>query len=183
MSSSWLQHSRTLVFDVSDLDARSRWVPFWHSKASTDHNLYIRDGFIVSNYSSSGSRSPVQGPWRNSRGRLVRRTPAGSSAGYGMGAWERVPWFHAGGNVMRQRLRQWSVRSPAQCEGVRAKVCLGGAYEQGTGLMRDDPDRPGLVPLQGALHRIGMVLPGGGCDPSMPLYCSPRVWRPCHGSW
>ena len=46
-------NTRTMIFDVTDLDTVADGVPFIHSTPSIDHNMYIRNGLVYqSNYSS-----------------------------------------------------------------------------------------------------------------------------------
>ena len=155
-------NTRTLVFDVSDLDAPVLIGSHFGTKASTDHNLYVRDGFVFQANYSSGLQ--VLRPVDLDQAQLEEVAwfdtyPAGSSAGYD-GAWSVYPWFPSGNVIVSDYDNGLFVLRPNV--RVSVKVCLGGAYEQGTGLMRDDLRQAGLVPLQEPYTGIGMVLPGGG---------------------
>jgi choice-of-anchor B domain-containing protein len=89
--------TRTIVVDISDLTNPTYAGSFTTGRRSTDHNLYVRDGFVYeANYTTglhvfdaSDPLAPVQVGWFDTY-------PPNDDVGYGSGAWSVFPYFPSG---------------------------------------------------------------------------------------
>ena len=89
--------TRTLVWDVSDLDDPQLVNEFMLSQPSTDHNLYVRgDIMYQSNYVSGLRVVDVSNPTEPKEIGHFDTVPFGdNSAGFG-GSWSNYPYFESG---------------------------------------------------------------------------------------
>ena len=89
--------TRTLVWDVSDLDDPQLVKEFLHSVPSSDHNLYVRgDRMYQSNYQSGLRVIDVSNPAEPAEVGHFDTVPFGdNSAGFG-GSWSNYPFFESG---------------------------------------------------------------------------------------
>jgi choice-of-anchor B domain-containing protein len=94
--------TRTHFWDVSDLDAPKYKGFYAHDTASSDHNLYVKDGFVyMSNYRTGlrvfklgNLESTAASDWMYPVG-FFDTFSASDSAGF-EGAWNNYPWFPSG---------------------------------------------------------------------------------------
>ena len=95
------ENTRTLIWDVSDLDDPQLVDEFLLSESSTDHNLYIKDGMMYqSNYVSGLRLVDVSDPTNPKEVGYFDTVPWGdNSPGFG-GTWSNYPFFESGTIVM-----------------------------------------------------------------------------------
>lgn len=106
--------TRTMVFDVSDLNQAALVTTFTSGESAIDHNLYVRDGFIFEANYRSGLRifdandspaSPVQVGYFDTY-------PANNNTGYD-GAWSNFPFFPSGTVIVSDINRGLFVLDPS----------------------------------------------------------------------
>jgi choice-of-anchor B domain-containing protein len=90
--------TRTLVVDVQDLTRPTLVNDFTTGLPATDHNLYVRDGFIYEANYSSGLRifDTRQDPTEPVEAGYFDTYPDDDTRGYGKGAWTAYPFFPSG---------------------------------------------------------------------------------------
>ena len=90
-------NTRTLIWDVSDLDDPQLVKEFYLSQPSTDHNLYIKGSTMYqSNYVSGIRMLDVSDPENPEEIGHFDTVPFGdNSAGFG-GSWSNYPYFESG---------------------------------------------------------------------------------------
>ncbi|MCB0779731.1 MAG: choice-of-anchor B family protein [Flavobacteriales bacterium] len=163
-------NTRTLVFDVLDLDAPVLVGSHFGTQASTDHNLYTHQGLIhQANYSSGlqilrpvdlSSAQMQEIAWFDTY-------PPGSSAGYD-GAWSVYPYLPSGHVLVSDFDNGLFILRPRV--QLQLKVLLSGAFDEVSGLMQDSLRSKGLLPLQEPYSASGSIFVGGGgevIDPSV----------------
>ena len=99
-------NTRTRVFDISDLDSPPSLIGFYDGPVgSTDHNLYLHDGYAYAANYQSGLRlldiSDVANGNLSQAGYFDTYTP-NNSAGFS-GAWTSYPYFESGNIVVNSR--------------------------------------------------------------------------------
>jgi len=110
--------TRTLVFDITDLENPKLVDTFTSGSTATDHNLYVRDGFIFeANYTSglqifNANVDPVSPP----RVGFFDTYPANDSPGYS-GAWSNFPYFPSGNVIISDRSTGLYVVDPSEALG------------------------------------------------------------------
>jgi len=113
--------TRTLVFDISDL-ANPTYVNFVSSGLpSTDHNLYVRDGFIFeANYTSGLRIFDTANPVFPAQVGYFDTYPANNDAGFS-GAWTAYPFFPSGMVIVSDRSGGLFILDPSEAVGGGGK--------------------------------------------------------------
>ncbi len=113
--------TRTLVFDISDL-ANPTYVNFVSSGLpSTDHNLYVRDGFIFeANYTSGLRIFDTENPVFPIEVGYFDTFPAHDDAGFS-GAWTAYPFFPSGTVIVSDRSGGLFILDPSEAVGGGGK--------------------------------------------------------------
>jgi choice-of-anchor B domain-containing protein len=95
-------NTRTLVFDVTDLDEPQFIEEFFHPVAATDHNLYVKGRYVYqANYKSGlrivdlGDDFGGGGPPSLAEVAFFDTYPQSNTSGY-EGAWSTYPFFESG---------------------------------------------------------------------------------------
>jgi choice-of-anchor B domain-containing protein len=93
-------NTRTLVFDVEDLDSPDFYSEYFHPVAATDHNLYVKGRYVYQANYKSGLRIVDAQELLTSGGALEEVAffdtyTQSNSAGYD-GAWSTYPYFESG---------------------------------------------------------------------------------------
>lgn len=113
--------TRTLVYDVSDLSNPTLVSEFTSGMTATDHNLFVKDGFIYeANYSSgfqlfdarSDPENPVRVGWFDTY-------PENNAPGYAHGAWTAWPFFDSGTVIVNDRDRGLFIVDVSEAIGAR----------------------------------------------------------------
>ncbi len=94
-------NTRTLVFDVSDLDSPEFLREYFHPTASTDHNLYVKGRYAYQSNYTSGLRIVDLGRLISGGGPVVEIAsfdtyPPNDASGFGGGSWSNYPYFESG---------------------------------------------------------------------------------------
>ncbi len=116
--------TRTLVFDIADLENPTLVNTFTSGLNSTDHNLYVKDGFIFeANYTSglqifNANVDPVDPP----RVGYFDTYPANDNAGYS-GAWSTFPYFPSGNVIISDRSTGFYLVDPSEALGGGGVTC------------------------------------------------------------
>ncbi len=92
-----VDRTRTLIWDVSDLDDPLLVKEFFLDSGASDHNLYVRDHFMYqSNYQAGLRILDISDPVNPVEVGNFDTTPfAGDDAGFG-GSWSNYPYFKSG---------------------------------------------------------------------------------------
>ncbi|NNE35575.1 MAG: choice-of-anchor B family protein, partial [Rhodothermales bacterium] len=92
-----VEQTRTLIWDVSDLDDPQLVKEFYLDSGASDHNLYIRDNLMYqSNYQAGLRIIDISDPENPVEVGHFDTTPyAGDEAGFG-GSWSNYPYFKSG---------------------------------------------------------------------------------------
>jgi choice-of-anchor B domain-containing protein len=89
--------TRTLVFDVSDLDDPVVAKEFFGNTAATDHNLYIRGNYMYqSNYVAGLRVVDIKDPTNPVEVGFFDTVPFGENAPGFAGSWSNFPYFKSG---------------------------------------------------------------------------------------
>ena len=114
------QTTRTIVIDITDLSAPSMAGSFTSGFPSTDHNLYVHEGFVFeANYTTGlqvfdvGS-DPVSPPHVG----YFDTYPANNNPGYN-GAWSVYPFFPSGTVLISDQARGLFILDVSQAVGKR----------------------------------------------------------------
>jgi choice-of-anchor B domain-containing protein len=95
--------ARTTIIDVSDLSNPTFVADFSTGLPSTDHNLYVKDGFIfAANYTSGLRIFDVSDPVNPVQVGFFDTFPANDNPGY-EGAWNAFPYFPSGTVIVSDR--------------------------------------------------------------------------------
>ena len=96
-----VEETRTIVWDLSDLDDPQVLTQYFNDNASSDHNLYIKDNLMYqSNYVSGLQVIDVSDPSAPKRVGFFDTFPfAKDKAGFN-GTWSNYPYFKSGVVVM-----------------------------------------------------------------------------------
>lgn len=90
-------HTRTLVFDVSDLDDPVVAKEFFGSTAATDHNLYVRGHYVYQSDYVAGLRVlDIKDPANPVEVSYFDTVPYGENAPGFAGSWSNYPFFKSG---------------------------------------------------------------------------------------
>ncbi|MFG0328423.1 MAG: choice-of-anchor B family protein [Phycisphaerales bacterium] len=113
--------TRTLVFDVSDLSNPFLASTFTTGEGTTDHNLYVHEGFVYeSNYNSGfhvfDARTDPLSPTEVG---YFDTYPENNSVGYGDGAWSNYPFFPSGVVIVSDVNRGLFVLDVSEARGER----------------------------------------------------------------
>src|SRR5690606_14399008 len=113
-------NTRTLVFDVSDLDAPEFVAPFLHEVGSIDHNLYVKGNYIFESNYRSGLRvlnatSLLEGTSVTGAGleavAFFDTYPGSDGRGFD-GTWSNYPFFESGIVIVSDMQRGLFVLDP-----------------------------------------------------------------------
>ncbi|MCB9170746.1 MAG: choice-of-anchor B family protein [Flavobacteriales bacterium] len=155
-------NTRTHVFDVQDLDQPVYLGYHDGPNHSTDHNLYTLGGLIYeANYSSGLQVLDMVDPGTADLDNVAffDTYPANNNVGYD-GAWSNYPYYPSGSVIISdQYLGLFVVRPRLSLE---LRVLLDGAFDQGTGLMRDDLRSAAVLPLTEPYSALGYAFVGDG---------------------
>jgi choice-of-anchor B domain-containing protein len=89
--------TRTLIWDVSDLEDPVLVREYISANKATDHNLYIRDGIMYqSNYASGLRLFDVRDPANPVPVGFFDTVPVGEDAPGFTGSWSNYPYFKSG---------------------------------------------------------------------------------------
>ncbi len=107
-----IPRTRTIIFDLLDLDAPSEEMIHYHHSPSIDHNLYVADGAVYQSHYSAGLR--VSDLDRVGEGVLEEVAyfdvhPEGDVAQF-VGTWSNYPWFESGTIAISGYEGLWLVR-------------------------------------------------------------------------
>jgi len=122
--------TRTLVFDVSDLENPAVVKEFTTGRRSIDHNLYIRDGFLFeANYSSGMHVFDVHDPLNPVHRGFFDTFPEHDEAGF-EGAWTAYPFFPSGTVIVSDSdgglfILDASAATALKCVRAPAWICDG----------------------------------------------------------
>jgi hypothetical protein len=151
--------TRTYVMNLSDLDDPA--IEDWYSSSSqsTDHNLYVRDGFMYeANYRSGlhildgRNLDCTQANCNITEVGYFDTVPGSDTPGFGpgpLGMWSNYPYF-CSGIVIASDIEQGlfilrpASLSPTIC--TSPKVFLMGAYDPQSGLMHTSLNASGFLP-------------------------------------
>ena len=164
-------NTRTLVFDVTDLDAPVLEGAHFGTQASTDHNLYTLDGLVYEANYTSGLQVLAPVDLGNAQLQEVASFdtyPASAAAGFD-GAWSVYPYLTSGHVLISDFDNGLFVVRPRV--SVNARVLLEGPFDATAGLMHDSLRVRGLLPTQEPYTAAGYVFQsdGGGeaVDPAL----------------
>lgn len=91
------EETRTLIWDIADLDDPQLVKEYTFGTTSSDHNLYIKDGLMYqSNYASGLRVHDVSDPANPKEVAYFDTTPAGESTAGFTGTWSNYPYFESG---------------------------------------------------------------------------------------
>ncbi|MCB0792675.1 MAG: choice-of-anchor B family protein [Flavobacteriales bacterium] len=155
-------NTRTHIFDVQDLDQPVHVGYHDGPNASTDHNLYTLGGSIYEANYSSGLQvlDIVDAASADLENVAYFDTyPANNNRGYD-GAWSTYPFYASGSVIISDQYLGLFIVRPRL--SLRLHIVLDGAYDQGTGLMRDDLRANGLLPSTEPYTALGYVHVGDG---------------------
>jgi choice-of-anchor B domain-containing protein len=107
--------TRTLVFDIQDLDNASYVTSYTNGNTSIDHNLYVRDGYVVSSNYTSGIRiwSTHNNPTAPTEVGWFDTYPADDTPVY-EGTWSNYPFFPSGTIIASDINRGLFILNPAE---------------------------------------------------------------------
>ncbi|MCO5295398.1 MAG: choice-of-anchor B family protein [Fimbriimonadaceae bacterium] len=107
--------TRTMVFDVSNLEQASLVTTFTSGESAIDHNLYVRDGFIFQANYRSGLRifDANDNPTAPVQVGFFDTYPPNNSTGFD-GAWSNFPFFPSGTVIISDINRGLFVVDPTQ---------------------------------------------------------------------
>ena len=109
--------SRTTIIDVNDLSNPTFISDFTTGLNSTDHNLYVRDGYIFeANYSSGLRIFDTANPVFPVEVGYFDTFPAHNSAGF-EGAWSAYPFFPSGTVIVSDRAGGLFILDPSEAVG------------------------------------------------------------------
>ncbi len=141
---------RTSIFDVCDLSMPFHVGDFSTGLRSTDHNLYVRDGFIFeANYTSGLRVFDACDPANPVEVGFFDTFPANNDDGFD-GAWSNFPFFPSGTVIVSDRSNGLFVLDPS--EAVAGGCCFA------------DLDADGMVGIVDLLQ----LLAAWGTDPCGP---------------
>jgi choice-of-anchor B domain-containing protein len=96
----FVPYTRTLIWDVSDLDDPQMVKEYMFGVQSTDHNLYIRGNYMYqANYSSGLRVHDISDPENPVETGYFDTTPGLTRPGYD-GAWSTYPYFESGNVIV-----------------------------------------------------------------------------------
>ncbi len=92
-----VDQTRTLIWDVADLDDPQLVKEYTYGTTSSDHNLYIEDGLMYqSNYASGLRIHDISDPVNPEQVAYFDTTPMGSNGPGYIGSWSNYPFFESG---------------------------------------------------------------------------------------
>ncbi|WP_205720162.1 choice-of-anchor B family protein [Fodinibius halophilus] len=96
-----VDHTRTLIWDVTDLDDPQFVREYLFDNASSDHNLYIKDGMMYqSNYVSGLQVVDISDPENPVKTGFFDTAPFGEDTPGFAGTWSNYPYFESGVVIM-----------------------------------------------------------------------------------
>ncbi len=96
-----VEETRTIVWDLSDLDDPQVLTQYFNDNASSDHNLYIKDNLMYqSNYVSGLQVIDVSDPANPQRVGYFDTFPFTKDAAGFSGTWSNYPYFESGMVIM-----------------------------------------------------------------------------------
>ena len=115
--------TRTIVFDISDLSNPVHVNTFTNGLGSTNHNLFVKDGFIFeANYTSGLRVFDACDPVNPVEVGFYDTFPASNSSGFS-GAWGVYPFFPSGVCIINNISGDFYVVDPSEAV---SKPCRGG---------------------------------------------------------
>jgi len=117
----YVSTTRTLVYDVSDLSHPTLVSEFTSGLPATDHNLFVKDGFIYEANYASGLQlfDANQDPEHPTRVGWFDTYPENDTPGYGHGAWTAWPFFTSGTVILTDRDRGLFILDVSEAIGAR----------------------------------------------------------------
>ncbi len=164
---------QTTVFDIVDLDNPIFLNNFSSSENGTDHNLYVRDGFIFEANYRSGLRvfdartDPLNPPEVG-----FYDTYAGGGKGFD-GAWSNYPFFPSGNVIVSDRSGGLFVLDVSAIIGVVCSADIDGDLNVGV------PDLLALLAAWGPNAGHPADLDGDGVVAVPDLLTLLAAWGPC----
>jgi choice-of-anchor B domain-containing protein len=96
-----VEETRTIVWDLTDLDDPQVLTQYFNDNASSDHNLYIRDNLMYqSNYVSGLQVIDISEPENPQRVGFFDTFPFTKDAAGFSGTWSNYPYFNSGVVIM-----------------------------------------------------------------------------------
>lgn len=144
---------RTSVFDISDIEAPEYLGSFTTGLTATDHNLYVRDGFVYASNYKSGLRifdtnvDPVNPPEVG----FFDTYPGSDTSGF-QGTWSNFPFFPSGIVIVSDIDRGLFILDPS------AAVAGSLAFEYPDGR----PEQ--VLPAGGTIMRVRVVTASGSAQ-------------------
>lgn len=94
-------HTRTLVWDVTDLDDPQLVNEFMSSQEASDHNLYVKGNYMYqSNYMAGLRILDIQDPVNPVEVGYFDTVPSGDNSAAMGGSWSNYPYFESGNLIV-----------------------------------------------------------------------------------
>ncbi len=154
-------NTRTLVWDIQDLDNPFYLGDHLSDIEATDHNLYIKDNLVFQANYKGGLRvlemTDIENASLNEIG-FFDTFPEANSAGYD-GAWSNYPFFPSGNIIISDYDRGlFIVKASETTVNVSIKVMLQGPYNEENGMMNDNLREGNYLPLTEPYTAMGYVV-------------------------
>jgi hypothetical protein len=155
-------NTRTLVFDVTDLDAPEFLDAYFHPTASIDHNLYVKGEFAFQSNYTSGLRivglGDGNGPPSLEEVAFFDTYPNNDAVTYN-GAWSNYPYFESGIVIVSDQSGGLFVLDP-QLGGTTADVedVAPGAFALGQPYPNPTTGRTHIDLVLGDPQRVDVVV-------------------------
>lgn len=118
------QTTRTLIFDVQDLTNPTLVDTFTSGETSTDHNLYVHQGFIYeSNYTSGLQIFETSDPIAPVRVGYFDTFPSSNRLGF-EGAWSNYPFYPSGLVIISDRVSGLIMVDASEARGERSILAV-----------------------------------------------------------
>ncbi len=99
-----VQMTRTLVWDVTDLDDPVLLKEFMGTTSATDHNLYIRGSYMYQSHNAAGLRIlDISDPANPVEVAYFDTEPDGENVPGFVGSWSNYPFFESGNIIVSSR--------------------------------------------------------------------------------
>ena len=99
-----VRKTRTLVWDVSDLDDPQLAKEFWGTHESTDHNMYVQGNLLYQSNNRAGLRVlDISDPENPVEVGYFDTVPHGDNGTGSVGSWSNYPYFESGIVVVSSR--------------------------------------------------------------------------------
>jgi len=154
-------NTRTLIWDVQDLDNPFYIGDFSSSIAATDHNMYVKGNYVYQANYRGGLRVLDLTDVANANLSEVGyfdTYPENNNNGYN-GAWSNYPYFPSGNIIISTIDRGlFIVKASAGPVTVDLNMALQGPYDEVTGLMNDNLRSSESIPLTEPYSALGYSL-------------------------